>query len=63
MNWRHLLFGLAGLSAGVLAYGALVESNRLVVKRVAIRLPRWPKRLHGFRLAVVGDLHIRDKYS
>lgn len=63
MNWRHLLFGLAGLSAGALVYGALVESNRLVIKRVTLRLPRWPKRLHGLRLAVVGDLHIRDTFS
>lgn len=63
MNWRHLLFGLTGVSAGALVYGALVESNRLVVKRPTLRLSCWPKRLDGFRLAIVGDLHIRDNYS
>lgn len=63
MNWRPLLLGLAGASASALAYGAVVESNRLVVKRTTLHLPEWPARLNGFRLALLGDLHIRDRYS
>jgi predicted MPP superfamily phosphohydrolase len=60
LKLRHLLFGAAAVSAGLLVYGALVEANRLVVERRRLRLPRWPKRLDGFKIAVLADLHIRD---
>ncbi len=42
------------------AYGALVEANRLVVERHTLRLRGWPKRLSGFKLALLGDFHIND---
>ena len=63
MRFRDLAFltGLAG--AATLIYGALVESNRLVLERHSLTLSDWPERLNGFRIAVLGDLHIRDKYS
>ncbi len=54
--------GLAG-SVGLFVYGALVEANRLVVERRRLVLPGWPRRLNGFKIAVLADLHIRDGHS
>ncbi len=63
MGWKE--FGIAAAAAGAatLVYGALVESKRLVLERQTLALPGWPRRLDGFRIAVLGDLHLRDKYS
>lgn len=55
--------GAGVLGAGMLVYGALVESNRLVVERLTLRLPHWPERLAGTKIAVLADLHVKDKYS
>lgn len=58
MNWRSLFgWGLAG--AGVLAYGALFETYRLVGERVKLRLPNWPKKLNGYRIGFMSDFHFR----
>ena len=46
---------LAG--AAVAAYAGLVEPRRLVVRRHALALPRWPAALEGLRVGVVSDLH------
>jgi hypothetical protein len=51
------------VSTAMLVYGVLTESKRLVVERHTLYLKGWPKRLNGFRIAVVGDLHLRDSYS
>ena len=63
MRLRDVVFGVAAASAGLLLYGCLVEANRLVVERRRLRLPGWPERLNGFRIAVLADLHIRDPFS
>lgn len=60
LGWTAL--GTAA-SAGLLVYGCLVESRCLVLERRTLRLPHWPERLDGYRIAVLGDLHIRDEYS
>lgn len=57
------LAGIAGAGLGILAYGALVESKRLVLERRRLRLPGWPERLNGLRIAVLADLHLRDRYT
>ena len=50
--------GLAALGvAGLGAYALLVEPRRLRVRRVELRLDRWPRVYDGFRLALVSDLH------
>jgi uncharacterized protein len=54
---RALLAGAAGAVAALLAWAALVEPRTLVVRRSTLRLPRWPARLDGLRVAVVSDLH------
>jgi predicted MPP superfamily phosphohydrolase len=43
-----------------LLYGALVEANRLELEVQELRLPRWPARLDGFRIALLADFHLRD---
>lgn len=63
MKLRHLLFGLAGAGAATLAYGAAVEAKRLVVERKTLRLPRWPRKLDGFKIALLADFHLRDAAS
>lgn len=47
----------------MLVYGALVESNRLVVEYITLPLPKWPEALRGYRLALLADMHLRDIYT
>lgn len=63
MNLKSLFWWSIGISAGALAYGAVVESNRLVIVRRELDLEGWPESLDGFRLVLLGDFHLRDKYS
>jgi predicted MPP superfamily phosphohydrolase len=63
MNFKNWVFGLGLAGAATLVYGSLVEANRLKVERVRIRLPKWPERLAGFRIALLGDFHLRDAYT
>jgi predicted MPP superfamily phosphohydrolase len=49
--------------AATLIYGALVEANRLVLERRRLRLAGWPDALAGVKMAVLADLHVRDRYS
>jgi len=56
-----LLLGAAGVVT--LVYGALVEANRLVLERKRIRLHGWPASHSGVKLAVLADLHVRDRFS
>lgn len=63
MKFRNLLALGAAASAATLVYGCLVETNRLVLERRRLRLPNWPGRLAGFKIAVLADLHVRDAYS
>jgi uncharacterized protein len=55
--------GLSALSAGMLVYGALVESKRLVVDRFQIPLADLPERLKGFKIGVLSDFHLGHAYS
>ncbi len=60
---KSIFWGALGVSAGALIYGALVESNRHVTIRKTLRLPNWPERLREYRIALLGDFHIRDEFS
>lgn len=58
MDFRRLMgWGLAG--AGVLAYGALFETDRLVGERVTLRLRDWPREFDGYRVGLMSDFHFR----
>jgi predicted MPP superfamily phosphohydrolase len=63
MNFRNLLIGAGLAGAGLLVYGALVESKRLVVDRYRLRLKNWPERLDGYRIGLLADFHLRDIYT
>jgi uncharacterized protein len=63
MKLRDWAFLLGSVGAGMLVYGALYEADRLVVEHRTLRLRRWPKRLNGFRIALLADFHLRDIYS
>lgn len=53
-----MLAGIAGASAGLLAYGAFT-SDRLVAEKRRLHLSSWPKERSGFRVGLLADLHIR----
>jgi uncharacterized protein len=63
MKLWPLAAGFFAASAATLLYGATVEANRLVVERRKLRLPNWPERLDGYRIALIADLHLQDKSS
>lgn len=63
MKLKNLLFGLGAASAATLVYGALYEANKLTIERANLRLKRWPERMAGFRIALMGDFHLRDQYT
>jgi|CXWL01.1.fsa_nt_gi predicted MPP superfamily phosphohydrolase len=63
MKLSSILFALTTASVGLLTYGALYESNKLVLERRRLRFKDWPKRLDGFRIAILADFHLRDIYS
>ena len=52
------------LGAGGLAvYGGWIEPRRLVVRRHALELPRWPAALAGLRVGVLSDLHAASPHA
>ena len=57
MGRRHAALALSFAAALAGAYAGIVEPRRLVVRRTTLRLPGWPPRLSGLRVAVVADLH------
>ena len=63
MRLRDWAFLAAGASAALLTYGALYESNRLVVERRHLKLRGWKRSLNGFKVALLTDLHLRGHYS
>jgi predicted MPP superfamily phosphohydrolase len=63
LRFRDWAFLVGSASAGLLVYGALYETKRLVVERYTIGLPHWPASMAGFKIALLGDFHLRDRYS
>jgi predicted MPP superfamily phosphohydrolase len=57
------LLGAAVSGAAWLVYGALVEANKIVLERRRLKLPNWPARLHGYKIGVLADIHLRDCYT
>ena len=56
-------FGLSALGGAMLIYGALVESKRLVLDKLDIPISGLPESLDGFKIAVLGDLHLGGPYA
>ena len=63
MRLRDLAFFLGGASAAMLVYGSLHEAKRLQLERHVLRLPLWPERLRGYKIAVLADLHLQGPWS
>lgn len=63
MKLRYLVGGLGAASAATLLYGMLVEAERLTLECPLVRLPRWPAELSGFRIGLIADCHLRDRYT
>ncbi|HEY3781611.1 MAG TPA: metallophosphoesterase [Fimbriimonadaceae bacterium] len=63
MRWWPWVSAFAAASAATLIYGAVHAANQLVVERRTLRLPRWPADKNGYRIALIADLHVRDRYS
>lgn len=65
MNGQLTTFSgfVAGISASMLIYGSLVESNRLVVKKHDLQLKDWPNSLSGFKIALISDLHLTNHFT
>jgi predicted MPP superfamily phosphohydrolase len=51
---------LAGVAAALWAFW--LEPQRLVVNRSELRLPSWPAKLSGLRVALLADLHVGSPY-
>lgn len=50
---------LAG--AGILAYAYFVEPHRIVLERIDLISPLWPKGDDGYKIAFVTDSHVRNQ--
>ena len=53
-----LITGCVGV--GLFTYGVFVEARRPVLERRTLRLPHWPERLDGMKIAVLADLHVHN---
>lgn len=51
-------WALPGGALIISTYGSLVESRRIVVRRLKIAIPGLPPALHGLRIGQVTDIHI-----
>ena len=47
----------AAAAAALAAWSAWFEPRRLVVRRLPLALPAWPRQLDGLRVGIVSDLH------
>lgn len=54
---RRVATVVAATAGALAAWGLWFEPRRIVVRRPTLRLPRWPARLAGLRVAVISDLH------
>ncbi|MDD9969698.1 MAG: metallophosphoesterase [Myxococcales bacterium] len=54
-NRAALVFGLAAVAC---AAGMFTALRTPAVRRLEVRLPRWPERLSGFRIVQLSDIHI-----
>jgi uncharacterized protein len=60
---RHRLLGLLLVMATLaLAWGFVLEPQRLVVNEQELRLPRWPAKLSGLKVALLADLHVGSPF-
>lgn len=56
---RRSALGVIGIGAPSGLWAAAIEPNLLSITRKELQLPRWPKALDGFQIALVTDVHYR----
>ncbi|MGK5531236.1 metallophosphoesterase [Streptomyces sp. URMC 129] len=54
---RGIALGAGVVATGVVGYGAYA-ARRLTTKRVGVTLAKLPRAAHGYRIAVVSDIHL-----
>ncbi|WP_254886214.1 metallophosphoesterase [Streptomyces sp. NA02950] len=55
---RAIAAGATAVAAGTVGYGMATVLRGPRVKRVTVPLAKLPRRAHGFRIAVVSDIHL-----
>ncbi|MDX3227496.1 metallophosphoesterase [Streptomyces sp. ME19-01-6] len=55
---RTVAVGAATVAAGTVGYGTYTVLRGPRLKRVTVPLAKLPRRAHGFRIAVVSDIHL-----
>lgn len=58
--FRRILITLAVILAVLTllaGYSYFIEPNRLIIKEKDLKIPRWSKRLDGFRIVAISDIH------
>ncbi|GAA2364839.1 metallophosphoesterase [Streptomyces cuspidosporus] len=55
---RTVAVGAAAVAAGTVGYGTYTVMRGPRLKRVTVPLAKLPRRAHGFRIAVVSDIHL-----
>lgn len=63
MDLRSVVFWGSLASSATLVYGCLVESKRLELEEVRVPIQDLPESMEGFRIAILADFHLRDRYS
>lgn len=59
---RRLLLAASITAALALAWGFVLEPQRLVTTRSELALPGWPTKLDGLRVALLSDLHVGSPF-
>lgn len=47
----------------ILIWGIFIEPNKLVVKRIAVKVPEWSGMRENLKIAVISDLHIGSPFN
>ncbi|MGV9852651.1 metallophosphoesterase [Streptomyces sp. NPDC003442] len=55
---RAVAVGATAVAAGTVGYGTYTVLRGPRIKRVTVPLAKLPRRAHGFRIAVVSDIHL-----
>ncbi|BBJ43076.1 membrane protein [Streptomyces antimycoticus] len=55
---RAVAVGATAVAAGTVGYGTYTVLRGPRVKRITVPLAKLPRRAHGFRIAVVSDIHL-----
>ncbi|MEZ5347263.1 MAG: metallophosphoesterase [Pyrinomonadaceae bacterium] len=52
-----VLSGLGAIALGCLGYAYFIEPHRLIVDEAELKIPNWDKKLNGFKVVAISDIH------